>query len=56
MKEDLEAFNCTFDVWFSERTLHPDKVKAACQQLQENGKIYEQDGALWLKSTDYGDD
>lgn len=56
LKEDLEAFNCTFDVWFSERTLHPDKVKAACQQLQENGKIYEQDGALWLKSTDYGDD
>lgn len=56
LKEDLEAFNCTFDVWFSERTLHPDKVKAACQQLQDNGKIYEQDGALWLKSTDYGDD
>ncbi len=56
LKEDLAAFNCEFDVWYSERTLHPDKVKAACQQLQDNGKIYEQDGALWLKSTDYGDD
>lgn len=56
LKEDLEAFNCTFDVWYSERTLHPDKVKSAVGVLQGNGKIYEQDGALWLKSTDYGDD
>lgn len=56
LKEDLEAFNCTFDVWFSERTLHPDKVRSACERLKANGKIYEQDGALWLKSTDYGDD
>ena len=56
LKEDLEAFNCTFDVWYSERTLHPDKVKAAVEVLKSNGKIYEEDGALWLKSTDYGDD
>ena len=56
LKEDLAAFNCEFDVWFSERTLHPDKVKAAVEQLQQNGKIYEAGGALWLKSTDYGDD
>lgn len=56
LKEDLAAFNCNFDVWYSERTLHPDKVKAACEQLQANGKIYEKDGTLWLKSTDYGDD
>lgn len=56
LKEDLEAFNCTYDVWYSERTLHPDKVKNACELLQQNGKIYEQEGALWLKSTDYGDD
>lgn len=56
LKEDLAAFNCEFDVWYSERTLHPDKVKAACQILQDNGKIYEEDGALWLKSTEYGDD
>ncbi len=56
LKEDLEAFNCTFDVWYSERTLHPDKVKAAVEVLKANGKIYEEDGALWLKSTEYGDD
>lgn len=56
LKEDLEAFNCCFDVWYSERTLHPDKVQDACKFLQENGNIYEKDGALWLKSTAYGDD
>ena len=56
LKEDLEAFNCRFDVWYSERTLHPDKVQDACKFLQENGNIYERDGALWLKSTAYGDD
>lgn len=56
LKEDLAAFNVNFDVWFSERSLHPDDVKTACQVLQENGNIYEKDGALWLKSTAYGDD
>ncbi len=56
LKEDLEAFNVTFDKWFSERTLHPEAVKEACDTLQKNGNIYEQDGALWLKSTAYGDD
>ena len=56
LKEDLEAFNVTFDVWFSELTLHPDMVNAAVDVLKNNGKIYEQDGALWLKSTEYGDD
>ena len=56
LKEDLESFNCSFDVWYSERTLHPDKVKAAYDVLKERGKLYEEGGALWLKSTDYGDD
>ncbi len=56
LKEDLEAFNVTFDNWFSERTLHPELVKEACDTLQKNGNIYEKDGALWLKSTAYGDD
>jgi len=56
LKEDLAAFNVNFDVWFSERSLHPDDVKTACQILQKNGNIYEKDGALWLKSTAYGDD
>ncbi|SFT89017.1 arginyl-tRNA synthetase [Selenomonas sp. GACV-9] len=56
LKEDLEAFQVTFDKWFSERTLHPEAVKAAVKILQDNGNIYEKDGALWLKSTAYGDD
>lgn len=56
LKEDLASFQVTFDKWFSERTLHPEAVKAAVKILQDNGNIYEQDGALWLKSTAYGDD
>ena len=56
LKEDLAAFNVTFDEWFSERTLHPEAVRDACQMLQEKGKVYDKDGALWLCSTDYGDD
>lgn len=57
LKEDLEAFNVTFDVWFSEQTLHDaDKIKEACDLLTERGYMYEQDGALWLKATAYGDD
>ncbi len=56
LKEDLEKFNVTFDKWFSERTLHPEAVKKAVTILQDNGNIYEKEGALWLKSTAYGDD
>lgn len=56
LKEDLAAFNVTFDEWFSERTLHPEAVRDACQTLKEKGKVYDKDGALWLRSTDYGDD
>ena len=57
LKEDLQSFNVEFDVWFSERTLHQNgAISQTCQILKENGNIYEQDGALWLKSTAYGDD
>lgn len=56
LKEDLAAFNVQHDVWFSERTLHPVAVEKACEVLQANGNMYEKDGALWLKSTAYGDD
>ena len=56
LKRDLEEFNVRYDNWFSERTLHPDAINAACGVLEQRGKIYEKDGALWLKSTDYGDD
>lgn len=56
LREDLSAFNVHFDVWFSERTLHPDAVKSACEILLKNKAMYEKDGAKWLRSTDYGDD
>lgn len=57
LKEDLEAFRVPFDVWFSEKTLHEaGYIKETCDYLMERGKMYEKDGALWLKSTDYGDD
>ena len=57
LKEDLQAFNVDFDVWFSEKTLHDEgRIKAACDYLLERGHMYEKDGALWLKSTEYGDD
>ncbi len=57
LKEDLEAFNVRFDTWFSERTLHNSgAIAATCRMLKENGTMYEKDGALWLKSTSFGDD
>lgn len=56
LKRDLENFNVTYDKWFSERTLHPEAIKKACETLKGNGNMYEKDGALWLKSTAYGDD
>ena len=56
LKDDLENFGVEFDVWFSERTLHPDKINAAIEILKSNGGIYEKDGALWLASSKFGDD
>lgn len=57
LKEDLAAFNCEFDVWFSEQSLHDaDAIRKACDVLRERGYLYEKDGALWLKATEHGDD
>lgn len=57
LKEDLEAFNVTFDNWFSEKTLHENgSIGAACEALKKQGYLYDKDGALWLRSTDFGDD
>lgn len=57
LKEDLEAFNVQFDVWFSEQSLHDaDAIRKACDLLTERGYLYEKDGALWLKATEHGDD
>lgn len=56
LKEDLAAFRVEFDNWFSERTLHDDAINAAIETLRAKGAIYEKDGALWLNSSEHGDD
>ena len=54
---DLKVFGVRFDNYYLESSLYNDgKVEAAVAALKAAGKTYEQDGALWLKSTDYGDD
>ena len=54
---DLKAFSVKFDNYYLESSLYTSgKVDATVTRLQEAGKTYEKDGALWLKSTDYGDD
>ena len=54
---DLQAFSVRFDNYYLESSLYSSgRVNAAVARLKEAGKTYEQDGALWLKSTDYGDD
>jgi len=55
--EDLQSFGVRLDHWFSEQSLFDDgKVASAITEMQEKGLIYEQDGALWFRTTDYGDD
>ena len=56
LEEDLADFGVTFDRWYSERTLHPEAVRRVVDVLLERGTAYEKDGAIWLRSTDYGDD
>lgn len=56
LREDLADFGVTFDRWFSERTLHPEAVHHVVDVLLNHGAAYEQDGAIWLRSTNYGDD
>ena len=54
---DLQAFAVRFDNYYLESSLYSSgRVDAAVSKLKNAGKTYEQDGALWLKSTDYGDD
>jgi len=54
---DLKAFAVKFDNYYLESSLYTSgKVDDAVRRLREAGKTYEHDGALWLKSTDYGDD
>ncbi len=54
---DLKAFQVKFDNYYLESSLYTSgRVEATVKKLIDAGKTYEQDGALWLKSTDYGDD
>jgi len=53
----LDIFRTHFDVWFSERSLHESgAVEHALQKLRAQGHVFEQDGAVWLRTTDFGDD
>ncbi|HEX5521948.1 MAG TPA: arginine--tRNA ligase [Pedococcus sp.] len=57
IKETLADFGVHFDVWFSESELHEGgAVENAVARLREQGHVYDADGAVWLRTTDFGDD
>ena len=59
LREFLSSIGVDFDVWFSERTLYegdPNAVEQAIQVLRDAGFIYEDEGAVWFRTTDFGDD
>jgi arginyl-tRNA synthetase len=56
-KQELAAYGVTFNRWFSERTLHANgSITTALEELERKGFLYTKDGALWFKSTEFGDD
>ena len=53
----LDTFKTHFDVWFSERSLHEaGAVEHAVEKLRTQGHVFDSDGAIWLRTTDFGDD
>jgi len=62
IQASLERFNVHFDVWFSERVLHarhdgkPSLVDEAVDRLREQGHVFDDEGAVWVRTTDFGDD
>jgi len=63
LKRVLHGMGVDFDVWFSERTLHapgeaggPSAIERGIERLAEAGYVYEHEGAVWFRSTDFGDD
>ncbi|MDA7814973.1 arginine--tRNA ligase, partial [Pontimonas sp.] len=66
IQESLESFRVHFDVWFSERTLHASQdgsssgahsaIEESIERLRATGHVFEEDGALWVRTTDFGDD
>jgi arginyl-tRNA synthetase len=59
IKTTMTRYGVQFDIYFSERSLHdgsPSTVERAIEDIREGGHIYEHDGALWLRTTSFGDD
>lgn len=57
LKKVLDSMDVRFDVWFSERSLHESgALERTVQMLKERGFVYEKDGAVWFKSTEFGDE
>jgi len=62
IQESLQRFNVHFDVWFSERTLHApgengaSLIDESLERLREGGHVFDQEGATWVRTTDFGDD
>ena len=59
IRTTLDAYRVHFDRWFTERTLHegtPSAIDRALARLEEQGHLYRSDGALWLRTTTFGDD
>ncbi len=57
IREDLEEFGVVFQEWFSERSLlDQGDIREALGTLRENGHIFEKEGALWFRATDFGDE
>lgn len=57
IKKDLKLYRCEFDSWISEKSLYEKGlVEKSLDEMKNKGLIYEEDGALWFRSTKYGDD
>jgi arginyl-tRNA synthetase len=56
IKATLERFGVHFDTWFSERTLHDGAIQHALERVEKEGHAYRSEGALWLRTTAFGDD
>ena len=55
IRDDLQGFGVTYQNWFSEASLS-ESIDAALKQLDDNGHLYEKEGAIWFRSTHFGDD
>ncbi|RLB16316.1 MAG: arginine--tRNA ligase [Deltaproteobacteria bacterium] len=57
IKDDLERFRVPFDTWFSERKLHEEGIiDKTLNEFKEGGHLFNEEGALWIKTTPFGDD